>query len=68
VLDDLDKKGWHAYAPDWIGFGYSEKPQPRVGFDYTEQEFHTVRAAVRTPGVARGSCIHRSSLQPRTSC
>ena len=19
VLDDLNKKGWHAYAPDWIG-------------------------------------------------
>jgi hypothetical protein len=43
VLDDLDKRGVHAYAPDWIGFGYSEKPQPRYGFDYTEQEFHTVR-------------------------
>ena len=43
VLDALDKKGVHAYAPDWIGFGYSEKPQPRYGFNYTEQEFHTVR-------------------------
>ena len=42
VLEALDAAGWHAYAPDWIGFGYSEKPQPRYGFDYTEQEFHTV--------------------------
>lgn len=43
VLTALDTAGWHAYAPDWIGFGYSEKPQARYGFDYTEAEFHTVR-------------------------
>ena len=48
VLDDLDKRGVHAYAPDWIGFGYSEKPQPRYGFNYTEQEFHTVRTHLCT--------------------
>ena len=51
ILDDLDKRGVHAYAPDWIGFGYSEKPQPRYGFNYTEQEFHTVRmrCCIRVP-------------------
>lgn len=41
VLKRLDDRGWHAYAPDWIGFGYSEHTQPRRGFNYTEEEFHT---------------------------
>lgn len=43
MLRELDAKGWHAYAPDWPGFGFSEHPQPRFGFNYTEAEFHTVR-------------------------
>lgn len=24
VLQELDERKWHAYAPDWIGFGFSE--------------------------------------------
>ncbi|KAM4100485.1 hypothetical protein ACB094_05G071600 [Castanea mollissima] len=32
--------GFHCFAPDWIGFGISDKPQPGYGFDYTEKEFH----------------------------
>ncbi|KAK7851164.1 haloalkane dehalogenase 2 [Quercus suber] len=32
--------GFHCFAPDWIGFGFSDKPQPGYGFDYTEKEFH----------------------------
>ncbi|XP_077221873.1 alpha/beta-Hydrolases superfamily protein isoform X2 [Tasmannia lanceolata] len=32
--------GFHCFAPDWIGFGFSEKPQPGYGFNYTEEEFH----------------------------
>ncbi|KAL8139377.1 hypothetical protein V2J09_005398 [Rumex salicifolius] len=31
---------FHCIAPDWIGFGFSDKPQPGYGFDYTEKEFH----------------------------
>ncbi|GFZ04064.1 alpha/beta-Hydrolases superfamily protein [Actinidia rufa] len=27
--------GFHCFAPDWIGFGFSDKPQPGYGFDYT---------------------------------
>ncbi|KAI3834124.1 hypothetical protein MKW92_043592 [Papaver armeniacum] len=27
--------GFHCYAPDWIGFGFSDKPQPGYGFNYT---------------------------------
>nr|GMD28178.1 haloalkane dehalogenase [Ipomoea batatas] len=32
--------GFHCFAPDWIGFGFSDKPQSGYGFDYTEKEFH----------------------------
>lgn len=27
--------GFHCFAPDWIGFGFSDKPQPGYGFIYT---------------------------------
>lgn len=27
--------GFHCVAPDWIGFGFSDKPYPKYGFDYT---------------------------------
>lgn len=27
--------GFHCFAPDWLGFGFSDKPQPGYGFDYT---------------------------------
>lgn len=30
--------GYHCYAPDWIGFGFSEMPQPGYGFDFKGQE------------------------------
>ncbi|ONK56200.1 uncharacterized protein A4U43_C10F5160 [Asparagus officinalis] len=30
---------YHAIAFDWLGFGFSEKPQPKYGFDYTLDEF-----------------------------
>lgn len=34
VLPTLSKN-YHAIAFDWLGFGFSDKPQPRYGFDYT---------------------------------
>ncbi|CAJ2656302.1 unnamed protein product [Trifolium pratense] len=40
VMSQLSDLGFHCYAPDWIGFGFSDKPQPGYGFDYTEKEFH----------------------------
>lgn len=30
---------YHAIAIDWLGFGFSDKPQPKYGFDYTLDEF-----------------------------
>ncbi|ONH92655.1 hypothetical protein PRUPE_8G187300 [Prunus persica] len=32
-------KDYHAIAFDWLGFGFSDKPQPKYGFDYTLNEF-----------------------------
>ncbi|MBA0617818.1 hypothetical protein Godav_027237, partial [Gossypium davidsonii] len=32
-------KNYHAIAFDWLGFGFSDKPQPRYGFDYTLSEY-----------------------------
>ncbi|KAM3747914.1 hypothetical protein ACB098_05G070000 [Castanea mollissima] len=40
VMSEMSGYGFHCFAPDWIGFGFSDKPQPGYGFDYTEKEFH----------------------------
>uniref|UniRef100_A0A2P2KCX6 Haloalkane dehalogenase n=1 Tax=Rhizophora mucronata TaxID=61149 RepID=A0A2P2KCX6_RHIMU len=32
-------KNYHAVAFDWLGFGFSDKPQPNYGFDYTLDEY-----------------------------
>ncbi|GAA0156577.1 hypothetical protein Leryth_014331 [Lithospermum erythrorhizon] len=32
-------KNYHAMAFDWLGFGFSDKPQPKYGFDYTMSEY-----------------------------
>ncbi|KAL6616615.1 hypothetical protein ACP70R_038885 [Stipagrostis hirtigluma subsp. patula] len=30
---------YHTIAFDWLGFGFSDKPQPNYGFDYTLDEY-----------------------------
>ncbi|PKU85766.1 uncharacterized protein LOC110114351 isoform X1 [Dendrobium catenatum] len=40
VMSQMSGAGFHCFAPDWIGFGFSDKPQPGYGFSYTEEEFH----------------------------
>lgn len=40
VMSQMADAGFHCFAPDWIGFGFTDKPQPGYGFDYTEKEFH----------------------------
>ncbi|PKA51476.1 hypothetical protein AXF42_Ash002841 [Apostasia shenzhenica] len=40
VMSQMSDAGFHCFAPDWIGFGFSDKPQPGYGFSYTEEEFH----------------------------
>ncbi|KAJ3704714.1 hypothetical protein LUZ61_008419 [Rhynchospora tenuis] len=41
VMSQMSSSGYHCFAPDWIGFGFSDKPQPGYGFNYTEDEFHS---------------------------
>ncbi|XP_020080737.1 uncharacterized protein LOC109704408 isoform X1 [Ananas comosus] len=41
VMSQMAEIGYHCFAPDWIGFGFSDKPQPGYGFNYTEEEFHS---------------------------
>lgn len=41
VMSQMADAGFHCFAPDWLGFGFSEKPLPGYDFDYTEKEFHT---------------------------
>ncbi|KAL9238581.1 hypothetical protein vseg_012981 [Gypsophila vaccaria] len=40
VMSQMSDAGFRCIAPDWIGFGFSDKPYPKFGFDYTEKEFH----------------------------
>ncbi|XP_055961773.1 uncharacterized protein LOC126682734 [Mercurialis annua] len=40
VMSQMSDAGFHCFAPDWIGFGFSDKPQPGYGFNYTEEEYH----------------------------
>ncbi|XP_015573772.1 haloalkane dehalogenase isoform X3 [Ricinus communis] len=35
VMSQMSDAGFHCFAPDWIGFGFSDKPQPGYGFNYT---------------------------------
>ncbi|GAB2234620.1 hypothetical protein Droror1_Dr00003877 [Drosera rotundifolia] len=34
-------KNYHVIAFDWLGFGFSEKPQPKYGFDYALEEYES---------------------------
>ncbi|GAA0174541.1 hydrolase [Lithospermum erythrorhizon] len=41
VMSQMSEAGFHCLAPDWIGFGFSDKPQAGYdNYDYTEAEFH----------------------------
>lgn len=40
VMAQMADAGYHCYAPDWLGFGFSQKPQPGFDFAYTEEAFH----------------------------
>ncbi|XP_020244262.1 uncharacterized protein LOC109822474 isoform X2 [Asparagus officinalis] len=40
LMSQMSDAGFHCIAPDWIGFGFSDKPQPGYGFSYEEEEFH----------------------------
>ncbi|CAM6090904.1 unnamed protein product [Calypogeia fissa] len=55
LLAQLAQAGYECYAPDWIGYGFSEKPQPGYDFKYTEGAYHEefdkllVRLKIKSP-------------------
>ncbi|KAJ7560501.1 hypothetical protein O6H91_04G132500 [Diphasiastrum complanatum] len=40
VIVKMAEIGYHCYAPDWLGFGFSEMPEPGDDFAYTEEAYH----------------------------
>eukprot|EP00897_Mesotaenium_endlicherianum_P004528 jgi/Mesen1/4102/ME000216S03355 len=40
VMPQFSEKGYRCIAPDAIGFGLSEKPQPEYDYAYTEEAYH----------------------------
>ncbi|MCO5566351.1 hypothetical protein L7F22_020028 [Adiantum nelumboides] len=40
AIEKMAEAGYHCYAPDWIGYGFSERPQPVYDFSYTEEAYH----------------------------
>lgn len=40
VIEKMAEAAYHCYAPDWLGFGFSERPQPVYDFVYTEDAYH----------------------------
>ena len=35
LCTQMAEAGYHCYAPDWLGYGFSERPQPVYDFSYT---------------------------------
>lgn len=46
VLPLVAAAGYRAIAPDWVGFGLSDKPQPGYGFKYTTASYSAVLSSV----------------------
>lgn len=45
----MSDAGFHCFAPDWIGFGFSDKPQPGYGFDYTGFHSYMIITSSNSP-------------------
>ncbi|KAI7734987.1 hypothetical protein M8C21_026439, partial [Ambrosia artemisiifolia] len=64
VLPTLSKD-YHAIAFDWLGFGYSDKPQPKYGFDYTLDEFvSALESVIDELGVNKVSLVVQGYFAP----
>ncbi|GAB0496578.1 hypothetical protein MMPV_007891 [Pyropia vietnamensis] len=46
VMPLVAAAGYRAIAPDWVGFGLSDKPQPGYGFKYTTASYTAVLSSV----------------------
>ncbi|KAD3067788.1 hypothetical protein R6Q59_018207 [Mikania micrantha] len=61
----LLSKDYHAIAFDWLGFGYSDKPQPKYGFDYTLDEYvSALESVINELGVNKVSLVVQGYFAP----
>lgn len=62
VIPRLVEQGFRAIAPDWIGFGYSDKPDPRK-FAYTPDAFtNAIAAFIQALEIERFSLVLQGFL------
>ncbi|XP_028752645.1 uncharacterized hydrolase YNR064C-like [Neltuma alba] len=58
-------KDYHAMAFDWLGFGFSDKPQPGYGFDYTLDEYvSSLASLVNELAVGKVSLVVQGYFSP----
>ncbi|KAK1421836.1 hypothetical protein QVD17_24500 [Tagetes erecta] len=56
---------YHTITFDWLGFGYSDKPQPKYGFDYTLDEFvSALESVIDELGVNKVSLVVQGYFAP----
>ncbi|MCL7024565.1 hypothetical protein MKW94_027810 [Papaver nudicaule] len=64
VLDALSKD-YHVIAFDWLGFGFSDKPQPKYGFDYNLDEYvSSLESLIDALGLDKVSIIVQGYFAP----
>ncbi|KAI5423096.1 hypothetical protein KIW84_046189, partial [Lathyrus oleraceus] len=58
-------KDYHAVTFDWLGFGFSDKPQPKYGFDYTLDEYvSSLESLIDELGVTKVSLVVQGYFSP----
>lgn len=58
VLPAVAEAGYRAVAPDWIGFGFSDKAAPGFSFSYeTEDYVKSIHTFLQAIGVKRVQCL-----------
>lgn len=56
---------FHVVAFDWLGFGFSDKPQPNYGFNYTMEEYATALSLlIESLGLERLSIVSQGFSAP----
>ncbi|GMY33790.1 haloalkane dehalogenase [Fagus crenata] len=58
-------KNFHAITFDWLGFGFSDKPQPGYGFDYTLGEYvSSLDSLINELAVSKVSIVVQGYFSP----
>ncbi|KAK7838612.1 haloalkane dehalogenase [Quercus suber] len=58
-------KDYHAITFDWLGFGFSDKPQPGYGFDYTLGEYvSSLESLINELAISKVSLVVQGYFSP----